>query len=191
MLVEHILRQSIISYDQCNILNTQCSEFLHESQGRPLYKLLPRNYNAFHKVKVRLKKGKVSLPEQALDDAFEFEYNKLSQRAVFAYSEPIVQTNEQNMFYIFPINGYRYLYSKEVKNLSTDHKTVIDTLFENFTDPTEASNIVTDLLTYTYCSSNLSEGISAGAEIIFYGIAQFYAVRADVCTSYNELILSL
>lgn len=191
MLIEDIIgAQADLGSRELAIIKTECSQFLKESAGLPLLKSLPANYNTVQRVKVRQQKRTTQVSE-VFNKAFENRFNRLHQRAVFAYATTPSLREDQDLFYVFPTNGFSYLYCKEVTNSSSDYKRVIDTLFEQFEDSTKASEIVTDLLKYTYCSTNLAEGISASAEIILYGIPHYYAVNVSAANGYTELLDSL
>jgi hypothetical protein len=82
------------------------------------------------------------------------------------------------------------MYSREVQDSSLNYRQAIDVMFEQFDEAT-AANIITDVMKYTYTSSNLVEGISAKAEIIFYNIPYYYAVRSSLYPDYNTLITQI
>ena len=168
-------------------ITTNCSQFITESAGLPLFKNLSTTYSNFQRVKVRRQKRKDTVAE-AYDKAFADQYSNIRQRAIFAYSSEYEPHGDTEPFYVFPVNGFSYLYSKEVTNSSSDYKRVIDTLIEQFDDAGQATDIVIDLLKYTYSNVNLSEGINASAEIIMYGISHYYAVRVSAIPNYSKLV---
>jgi len=165
------------------ILVERCSQFFVEAEGRPLLKNLPADYDDFHKVKVRKRQLKGDDKEftETFNDAFEDELRDLRERAVFSNGtvsfEP-ADTQEQEPFYIFPIDGFRFLYSREVENSSNEYKTLFDTIFEEF-GAVRGNEVITDLLKFTYTGNTLHEGIDSGSEIIIYNISYFYAIRAE------------
>ena len=171
-----------------SVIVSQCSKFLNESEGYPITKNLPITYDTLHRVKVRRRKQADGF-DQAFNEAFEREHNSLRQRAIFAHGTPIKNNSLTESFYIFPINGYRFMYSKEVKQSDHEYKQVFETMFHQFGDE-KSNEILSDLLRFTYNSTNLSEGIQAGAEIILYGIPYYYAVRASSHDSYQNLLTS-
>lgn len=167
-----------------------CTDFLNESNGLPLLKNLPLNYNDLHKVKVRWKKS-VNTFSEAFNHAFKHEQDGLRQRAIFTNGAGSLQeaADNQEPFYIFPIDGYKYTYSKEVENSSEEYKKTFDAVFEQFgNDKGQAIDIITELLKFTYTNNNLREGIEQGAEIIIYNIPFYYAVRVSKFEEYNELL---
>lgn len=188
MLIEDIIGTNVnLGSRELATIKTECSQFLKESAGLPLLKPLPLAYNTLHRVKVRLHKRTDTLGE-VFNRAFEERFNKLRQRAIFTYASAPQLTEDQETYYVFPTNGYKYLYSKEVTNSSADYKKVIDTLSESFDDSATASDIVTDLLKFTYTSDKLYEGIAASAEVILYGIPYYYAVKVSATNGYTQLL---
>jgi hypothetical protein len=188
MLVQELLGETVeFGSRELTTLRTTCSHFLRESAGLPLYKLLPKTYGDFHRVKVRQKRvdDKVS---EAFNRAFGSQFHNLRQRAVFASGQQPHLTETTEPFYVFPVDGYKFLYSREVQNSSSDYKQVIDSLFEQFHDDDKTIEIVTDVLKYTYVRENLAEGIMSDSEIIFYGIPCYYAVRVAAVPPYGKLL---
>lgn len=186
MLVRDILEHDSFNDTVKQALRTNCSIFLRESQGLPIFRQLPSSYADFHRVKVRLQKRKDGVSD-VFERAFGQDYTNLRQRAVFTSASVPLVTEHTEPFYVFPTDGYRFLYSKEVTNSNSDYRNVIDKLVLELGDLNEATDIVTDLLKYTYSTRGLHEGISSGAEVIFYGIPYYYAVRAHAC-EYKTLI---
>lgn len=188
MLVDDLLNSQPTHTLRLHQVKSECSQFISEAHGLAIHKALPKSYSDIHKVKVRFKK-KADLVSAAFNHAFLHETHKISQRAVFAQSDLIEHTSpDLDIFYVFPINNYKFLYSKEVTNSSSDYKQVVDTIFESFDDVEYATGIITDLLKFSYSSQNLNEGITAGSEIIFYGIPYYYAVRASTFPDYTQII---
>ena len=195
MLVDDLI-QSDETREELLLLHERCSEFIEESGGLPLLKNLPSEYGDFHKVKVRLRKGrKEDTAEftETFNEAFEDQLHNLRQRAVFANGEVSFEpddTEESEPFYVFPIDGYQYMYSKEVENSSEDYQDVFDAIFERLGSD-KGNEVITDLLKFTYTSAKLQEGIESGSEIIFYNIPYFYAIRADTVDNYSALLTML
>lgn len=188
------LIQTDDSREELQIVADRCSQFLDEACGLPLLKNLPSDYGDFHKVKVRKRKHKKSDPSGAFaevfNEAFEDELTNLRERAIFANGEGSFEPadkKEFEPFYIFPIDGYQYMYSREVENSSQDYKTVFDAIFEEFGSE-RGNDVITDLLKFTYTSDKLHEGIDSGSEIILYNIPYFYAIRAATVDNYENLL---
>lgn len=188
MLIEDVIgNHTTDSTPKLYTIKSVCSQFLTDSVGSPLYRSLPTSYSNFHKVKVRAKKSASSLVGQVFNKAFESDYTNITQRAVFLHPSPRFMTESTEPFYVFPINGFKFLYSKEVRDSSCDHDHVINTIFEEFTDGS-ATDIASDLLKLSYTGTNLIEGISADAEIVVYGIPYFYAIRTSIYPDYQRLL---
>lgn len=156
-------------------ISTECSDFLNDSCGQPVFKLLPKTYTDFHKVKVRHKRC------DNIGEVFNqaFGPNNIRQRAVFASAHIPDVTTESEPFFIFPINGFRFLYSVEVRDSGHAYRQVMETLIHHLNDEQEASSLIADLLKNTYKQTNLADGILQGAEIILYNIPFYYALRAS------------
>lgn len=189
------LIESSYPKEDIKILNERCSQFLNEAGNCPLLKFLPNKYNDFHKVKVRRRKNYNAGKEEfagAFNEAFDTQIKDLRERAVFANGPTSLQKREktdQDPFYIFPIDGFKFMYSTEVEHSSTDYKHVFDAMFEAFGHD-KGNEIITELLKFNYKSSNIHEGIVQGAEIILYNIPYFYAVR-QTTINYNQLVEQL
>ena len=168
----------------------QCNQFLVDTRTQPLLKNLPIQYNNIHKVKVRKRNVNNEFAE-LFNQAFDEQFNSITQRAIFAnglssFVEDKNGTTEP--FFIFPIDGYKYLYSSEVNNSSQDYKQVIDTMFEQFGSD-KGKNIVSDLLKFTYKHDNLCEGIEKGCEIVLYDVPYYFAVRSKYVSNSYDLLL--
>lgn len=165
------------------ILREECNQFLYQSGGLCLIKSLPDSYADFQKVKVR-KRKKEDLSH--FNEAFAKEYADLRQRAIFTNGTRVYEEKEGfDKFLVFPIDGYRFLYSKEVTNSSDAYHQTFESLLEI---GEEGTKIINDMLRFSYVADEkLVEGIVSGAEIIIYNIPYFYAVRASTVDSYEEL----
>lgn len=189
MKLDYLLDSSSVKIEY-SLIQQRCSQFLEESRGLPLLKNLSSDYGDFHKIKVRKRNLKDEITE-TFNEAFEDELPFIRQRAVFANGalsfEPVHENNLEP-FYIFPVDGYKFMYSKEVENSSHEYKRVFDTIFEQFGDE-KGNAVLTDLLRFTYTTENLFEGIHAGCEIIIYGIPFFYALKTSTIEKYQDLYL--
>ena len=167
-----------------NPILLECSEYLEESKGYPLFKNLPVEYDDIHKVKVRQRKRNDNFTK-TFNEAFT-EVPNLRQRSIFTNGEMtfIKEDGKREPFFIFPINGYKYKYSPEVTNSKEDYQQAFDVILEQIDEP----NVLKDILKYTYISENLSQGISQGSEIIFYGIPYYYAVRVSSIDTYEQFV---
>lgn len=185
MLIKHLLGDNdTLEYSDAETLRTECSQFFKESESIPVFKLLPSNYGKFQKVKVRQRRSMAHMTPMFTE---AFNYTNLSNRAVFAY--PLIEEHQVGLepFFVFPINGYRFLYNKEVQNSNENYSDVLTKLAETIVDDQTSFDIVVDLLKYTYHNTNLAEGLSSKSEIIFYNIPYYYAVRKTAVVDYAEL----
>lgn len=173
--------------DQLKAVGLECSTFLQESRGTPVYKRLPNTYEDVRRVKVRKHKRNTAFAN-TFNEAFDDEIKDLRQRSIFASGVEPVDTDDKEAFFIFPINGFKYMYSPEVQHSTDDYKQVFESIFENIEDPEE---IIRDLLKFSYIKTNLYEGITRDAELIFYNIPYYYCVRAALYESYDDLLIDL
>jgi hypothetical protein len=166
----------------------QCSQFLEESNGEPLLKNLPRTYNNINKVKVRKRRG------QEFDQKFNeaFDYYKLRERSIFTSGNKLLlcENDDQELFYVFPVNGYKFLFSAEIENSKDELNQTFESIV-NEIGPDVGDEIIVDMLRLSYTDQYLAEGIRGNSEIIIYNIPHYYAVRAtseyqSVLTNINE-----
>lgn len=176
------------SFNKLRDIGVECSDFINDSHNHPLLKLnetvSPSILKGIYKVKVRHKKSLNPTLTEIYNSAFT---ENIRERAVFVYSDDKIFNDTQETFYVFPKNGYKFLYSKEVIQSNQVYKEVLDSLLENL-DHEKAYTIITDMLKFSYISTNLKEGIKAGAEIILYNIPYYYAISTKVYPSYKQLL---
>ncbi len=181
------------SREELAIIAERCSDFIAESDGHPLLKNLPSEYGDYHKVKVRLRKNRKQDTREfaeRFNNAFKDSVRNLRERAIFSNGVATFRVSEdpdQEPFFIFPVDGYDYMYSREVENSSTNYKSAFDSILEQL-GTNEAENIITELLKFNYTQDKLTEGIESGSEIIIYNIPYFYAIRVQTVDNYQELI---
>jgi hypothetical protein len=193
MLIDDILTSNAHpdSRPLCDVIN-HCRQFIEESQGFPLFKNLPTTFDDLHRVKVRKQKKKTQITE-TFNKAFDDKFNDLRQRALFVYASedslPLIEGQEA--FYVFPVNGYSYMYNSQVDNSNDEYKNAFDVMLEQFNSNEDALQILSDLLQYTYTSENLVEGLKQGSEIIMYNVPFYYAIRPEIVENYSELLTSL
>lgn len=173
--------------EEVQIIRERCSAFIIESNGLPLYKNLPESYPDFHKVKVRHGKQH-DVRSKTMNMAFESQNKQFTQRAIFT-SGSVPQPEPANeSFYIFPIDGFQFLYNMEIKE--STNLDAFDSIFEQYGEK-EGCNLIADVLKFSYTTHNLQEGILHGSEIIVYGIPFYYALRSSVVESYDTLLTSV
>lgn len=189
MRLDHLIYNEEL--DTLKPIMSECHNFLVASQGQPLFKNLPSVYEDIHKVKVRKRKDNDNFIS-TFNKAFDDEFSELRQRAVFTNGVDSLKENDldEEPFFVFPVDGFKFLYSTEVENSNQQYQTVFEAILQNL-DENTAEETMKDLLRFTYQSTNLSEGIESGAEIILYNIPYFYAIRTSTISSYDELLSSL
>lgn len=170
-----------------SVLKTECTQFLVDSCAIPLLRSLPQEYNNFQKVKARKSKHK-SFISTVFDKAFQ--YDQLLERAVFAYTQVQYTQDDLEPFYIFPVNGYKFIYCTRIQNSKLDHYDTVNTLIETVQFADEAYDIMAEIFKLSYSSDNLLQGLQSDAEILFYDIPYYYAVRTSKY-NYNKLIEDL
>jgi len=169
--------------DDIEIIKHRCSQFIEEADGNPIIKNLPQTYENFQKVKVRKRKQKNDF-SNAFNGAFADEMQDLRERAVFVNGYVNI-VESLDPFYVFPVNGYQFMYSREVENSSENYKQVFESIFKVW-DESAATDVVNDLLRFTYISEDLSSGIQSGAEIILYNIPYYYCFDLQVMHLQNH-----
>lgn len=164
-------------------INTECSLFLLESQGKPLVKYLPSQGDGLRKIKVRKKKKNDEF-NQTFNQSFFTEFNDIRNRAVFVNGS---QPTDSNMeaFYVFPIDGYRFMYSPEVFNSTELYKDTFDKLIQA-AGKNNGMQIFMEMLQLSYRYDNLPNAIDIGCEVIIYDISHYYAVRANLVDDYKK-----
>lgn len=166
----------------------ECSVFLCESQELPVFKALPETYNNVQKIKVRKHRQKTKF-SQTFNEAFEDDVRDLRQRAIFTNNNEVPLALDTDLFYVFPKNGFKFMYCTEVTQSNSDYQQVFDSLFEQF-ENNKAEQMIHDLLKFTYVRENLFEGIRKEVEVLFYNIPYYYAARVDVF-EYDELLTDI
>lgn len=184
MLVHDLLNNSTHALTK---LVNQCSQFIEEADELALLKSLPEQYDDVHKVKVR--KRKTQTFDTTFNEAFDFHY-ELRERSVFANGRHsfVSEGVDIDTFYVFPIDGYKFMYCNEVKNSTVEYQQVFDSIVDGF-GPSKGNEVISEMLKFSYIHENLHEGISNGSEIIFYNIPYYYAVRANM--EYDSLLTTL
>lgn len=165
-------------------LSYECAEFLLESRGKPLLKNLPRFREGFTKIKVRHQRN-IDPFLETFNAAFANEKTKLMHRAIIAQGESsFVPSDDPKLepFYIFPIDGFKYMYNPNAAT-AMEYKETFDKLHSNVGN--SAPDILQMLLKHDYVFDKLEEGISSGSEIIFYGIPYYFALRKSIVDDYK------
>jgi len=163
----------------------ECSDFLKSSSGNPLVRMLPKDGPAMRTVKIRQKKTATRFDE-AFNTVFS-DHPNVRQRCVFTNGVH-THSNDPTLdeFYIFPKDGFRFMYSTSVVDSSQQYGNVFDNLNEAMA-PGNAIETISQILEFDYRSDNLLTGILTGCEIIIFGCPSYYAINRDSVKSYSTL----
>lgn len=162
-----------------SLIANHCNEFLSETH-LPLVRELKNRMEDFTKVKVRHRDAD---PLTSIFNRAFSEHLFMAERAVFVNKN----RTTDNLYFIFPVNGYRVLYSKEVMNSRTEYNSMFMSLKDEL-GKERTESVIVDLLKMSYTNKNVSEGIGLGCEIIIHNIPFFYGVRTTLFKSYDELL---
>lgn len=147
-----------------------------------MIKALPKHADGFRKVKVRKKKVK-DLFEEQFNKSFFTEFNEIRNRAVFVNgTQPV--SSDTELFYVFPINGYRFMYSPTVHDSTELYKDTFDKLIRSVGDT--GMDIFKEMLQLSYTYEDLQYGINQGCEVIIYDIPYYYAIRTSLVDDYRK-----
>lgn len=172
-------------------IKTECSDFIRDSCGIPMYKMLPSNKDAFIKVKARHKKPKNLPLADAFNSAFADVYPNIYYRSIFCNTNEDDNLPLYEKYYVFPINGFKFLYCNSVKNKTHAYKSamlgVLDIMVEN-----EAISLLSTVLADDYVDKDLHLALEKETEIIIYNIPYFYAIKCSILASIEDykLIIS-
>lgn len=170
-------------------IQTECSTFLKESIGHPLIKNLPRDNHGFRKVKVRKKKQSEMLTA-AFNEAFKDDHSQLLQRSVFAHGEKSFEPStdfQLEPFYIFPIDGFRFMYADNVISTTEDYRKTLNLLMDNLGN--DGIETFQEVLKYQYKHDKLYEALTGNTEIIVYNIHYYYAIRCSLIERYSDFLI--
>jgi len=192
MLINDVLYSA--DYSEFAPIGESCQQFFEESDGFPMVKLLPKSYDDFQKVKLRKRKNGDSFAA-SFNEAFQHEIYHLRERSLFANGEIYLKDNHNlddtvEPFYVFPIDGYDFIYSREIRDSAENYSTVFNEIFNQLGE-TSAEKVFADLVKFNYTSTDLREGLSSGAEIIVYGIPYYYTIRKTAVKDYEKLLTSI
>lgn len=171
------------------IIKERCSQFIEESGGIPIIKHMIGDYGDFHKIKVRWRKlaNENEIVKTSFDLAFNSTFHNIRARSIFAKSATTsIGCDDTSAFYVFPIDGYRYLYSLSVKDSQSTYEDVIDKLSIGL-NANDTKSTLTDIIQFSYRSSNLIDGLKSGSELLIFNIPYFYIIRTSYA-SYDTIL---
>lgn len=165
-------------------IKNECTEFIEKSKGMPLFKSLMSGKDGFIRIKARHRKIHDESFENAFNSAFQKQTNKMLSKAIFCNTNEIILPNHEN-YYVFPIDGYRILFSRNDTNTSKTYQTalteILDMVAEN-----HAVSLLTTILSDDYTDENLSEALKNKKEILVYNIPYFYAIKCSLFPSIDD-----
>ncbi len=167
------------------MIKIQCSDFLTESEGIPLLKNLPIIGDDVRKVKLRKKKNKKGEFVTAFNNAIERD--KLLQTCMFAngpYSFSPIYDDVKEPFYVFPINGYIFLYIDRVTSIENNYNEIFDILQKDEL----TAELFPDVLKEQCNSDNIFTPLITGSELLIYNIQYYYAIRVCAVGNYDKLL---
>lgn len=163
----------------------ECSDFLKASNGVPLVRMLPMDGPTVRDVKIRKKKSTTPVDE-AFNTVFS-DHPNLRQRCVFANGSHAKSDNPLlEEYYVFPKNGFKFMYSTSVTNSGQQYGEVLANL-NTVMSPEAAASTITDVLTYDYKTEDLYSGLVCGCEIIVFGSSSYIALSRESVKSYSTL----
>ena len=168
-----------------NTILKECKQFLDESKCRPLLRALPTNGEGFRRIKVRKKSKYLHPLEKHFDTAFQNKYKEIRLRSMIVQTTPLTwMVAEHEPFYVFPIDGYKILYNKQV----TDYTQYAAYLHGIIDSTKDYESLLSQLFEYAYETSSLPQAIDSGAEILIYDIPYYYAIRASLVENYSNFV---
>ena len=160
-------------------IKIECSEFIKNKPDGFLCKPLHNNKSPIIKVKIRHKKIKEEYQEE-FNNVFSSEYQKLLQRCLIAYTnnKNLTYLNESHeLYYVFPINGYKFIYNPIIDYSLEQYNDLLDQLADM---GSSRRDIFYSTIKLSYKSGDLAEAFSKSSEIIFYNIPYYYAVKKSL-----------
>jgi hypothetical protein len=167
-------------------ISKECGQFLEESKMIPLIKMLPSKGETFRRVKVR-KKDWDSTFISSFNKAFN-TYKNLMQRSVISQNV-LENIDGKEMFYIFPIDGYKFLYSPLVDNSKNHYESLFNKLSDCLKE--NSADMFVDIIRNQYVSENLGMALKNNYELIIYDIPYYYALRKSIVDDYKGLIYDI
>lgn len=177
MFVSDLLTNHPISPRTLYMIRTKCSSFISESNSLPIFKRLDFTYGTSSKVKVR--HSQTFATNRVLDDAFSSSIENTIVPVTTQALDFVTPSDE--WYYVFPTNGYKFLYSEYIP----DYRYLIATMESKNVD----RSVMVEAIRETYTNNEqLSQGIGSSVEIMLYGLQSFYVVSCSAYPIYTELL---
>lgn len=166
---DYLVEDTVLTIKEIyNSIKNECSEFLKESRGNPLYRGIKDSKNPFLEIVPRedRKPRDSYIKSQETFNKFFFEHygvKDIRSRAVFT-SGSLQDVNEYGFTYaIFPVDGYTYWWSPKVFDLTISYDAALyrgEDIFQKV----------------EYTDDNLHRAINSGKEIMIL-CKKYYAIR--------------
>jgi hypothetical protein len=166
-------------------LSEECDQYIKTMDGLSLVKLLPKNGEGFRKVKVRHKKD-----DSLLAKSFNLsihDYSKFINRCVNCYNFPQNNTDPNlEEFYVFPINDYKIIFNKEIKNSKTELGNTLKILESQISQDVCVKTLA-EMIKLTYSTPSIQDFTDSQCEFLIYNIDYFYAIRKSLIKNYEDM----
>ena len=168
-------------------ITTTCSDFISESNP-PLYRVLPKRGEGFRKIKIRRKARHTHQFEQYFDDAFGSQYKDMRLRSLIAHTrEPQNVAEDNEIFYVFPPNGYKLLFAHHIENFD-EYISSLGNMLNRHSE--SASDLLKRVFEFTYQRGSITEAAETGADVMIFDIQSYYAIRKSLIVDYNKFVIS-
>jgi len=166
-------------------IRTECSDYLSEMSVYPALKAFNDHGRYIRKVKVRHKKNPTGFI-RVIGDALQKEHQDIHVRCVIA-NGPHGSVPGKKTHYIFPRNGFKFLFNPRVNNHEEYRDSYVKLLKLDLKYTLE---MMEDSIEYAYTGddTSLSNALKSRKEIIFYNMPYYYSVSTEKYPCYNELI---
>lgn len=186
---ELFYNENRLDANQIEIIRRTCDQYI-SSTVEPLLKTIKEKEDNFIRMKVRFHKRQsdfIGVFNEALSQKFNIP--NLHQRSIFANGNKTFIGDRTESYYVFPINGFKFMYNPQIVSSNAEYRSMFDRLLEDMNgDDNKVSSIMKDLISDNYIGENLENGIVEGCEIILYNIPYYYAVKVEAFPDYSELL---
>lgn len=161
----------------------ECNTFLNTT--KPLYKILRSSGEGFRRIKIRKKSKYVYGIEKYFDMAFTSQYKDLRLRSMVAHTvRPTEIPDGSELFYVFPVDGFKILYNKQIP----EHLKYMAELDDVIGD--DIAEVVLPALFNGSYSDDITSALESNSDVLIFDIPCYYAVRVSLVEDYNNFIAS-
>lgn len=90
---------------------------------------------------------------------------------------PSIIAPGDEIFYVFPPNGFRVLYNTQIDDYF-DYINTLDNIIADSPDVNE--DIVKDVIGDAYTETDLTNAFKNGSDVLIYNISYYYAIRESL-----------